>query len=144
MIDCYEPNTIISDLWLDARLYIESTRVIKITELQEGVEYYDTFCGVESGHKYKVENKELIFYNGIEHIWVVSTKPYNEVIEAEFEPCEWMLKSGDVYYYPSFTKQLVGTSRWDGFENELAIKRNVGVYRTEEEAIAKAKELGWT
>jgi hypothetical protein len=117
---------------------------MKINELEEGVEYYDTFCGVESGHKYKVENKELIFYNGIEHIWMASNKTYNEVIDTEFEPCKWVPKIKDIYYYPNFTKQLVGVSCWDGFENELAIKRNVGVYRTKEEAIERAKELGWT
>ena len=86
----------------------------------------------------------MIFYCGIGHIWRTSDKSYNDVLNAEFEPCEWVPKSGDVYYYPSFTKQLVGSSCWDDFENDLAIKRNVGVYRTREEAIAKAKELGWT
>jgi hypothetical protein len=117
---------------------------MKINELEEGVEYYGTFYGEKSTNKYKVENNELIFYNGIEHIWMTSNKPYNEVIEADFEPCEWVPKKGDIFYYPDFLDDLYYTDRWRGNDSNLAIKRNVGIYRTKEEAIERAKSLGWT
>jgi hypothetical protein len=117
---------------------------MKINELQEGVEYYGTFCGVKGSNKYKVENGVLLFYNVTYSIWMTSEKSYNEIVDADFEPCEWMPKIGDIYYYPNFTEQLVGASYWRGFKNELTIKRNVGVYSTREEAITKSKELGWT
>ena len=35
MVDCYPVNSDLSNLWLDTRLYLESHRVIKMTELQE-------------------------------------------------------------------------------------------------------------
>jgi hypothetical protein len=117
---------------------------MKITELQEGVEYYGIFFGLKCTLKYKVKNKELIFYNRDEYIWMVSNKSYNDIINAEFEPCEWTPKEDEKFYHPDFTGELVCEYRWDGCYYDLEVKRNVGVYRTKEEAIAKAKELGWT
>jgi hypothetical protein len=116
---------------------------MKITELQEGVEYCMIYKGKKQPDKYQINDGLLEV--GVRHYgWKKSQFGYNAVLEADFEPCEWVPKNGDVYYYPNFSKQLVGASNWAGFENELAIKRNVGVYRTREEAIAKVKELGWT
>ena len=118
---------------------------MKINELQEGVEYYVTFCGEKNHHKYKVENNKLIFYREIENIWMDSTKPYNEVIEAEFEPCKWMPKLHEKYYFPSFEHdESYSDHRWVNDSIDNRIKHNVGIYRTSKEAIVKAKELGWT
>ena len=117
---------------------------MKIAELQDGVEYYGTFCGVKSPHKYGVENNELIFYNGIERIWMVSEKSYNEVIEAEFEPCEWMPKIGERVYYPNpWSQTAIDSDIYRGHELDLRLMSRLGFYRTAEEAIAKAKEFGW-
>ena len=118
---------------------------MKISELQEGVEYYGTFCGVESGHRYKVENNELIFFNGVEHIWMASNKPYNEVIEAEFTPCEWVPKMGELVYYPNpWSPTAIDSDIYRGHELDLRLMSRLGFYRTAEEAFEKAKELGWT
>ena len=51
-------------------------------------------------------------------------------------------EEGDMYYYPSFdicTMWLNGI--WDDTKRDENTKKAVGVYRTKEEAIAKAKEL---
>ena len=118
---------------------------MKITELQEGVEYYGTFFGQKSTNKYKVENGELVFYNRIEHIWMSSDKPYNEVVDAEFEPCEWVPKMGGLVYYPNpWSPTAIDSEIYRGRELDLRLMSRLGFYRTAEEAIAKAKSLGWT
>jgi len=117
---------------------------MKISELQEGGEYYGTFYGVKIPSKYKIENSKLIFYCVIGHIWRTSDKSYNDIINAEFEPCEWVPKKGEKAYYPDFSDALYEVEYWDDSDCAEAIKRNVGVYRTKEEAIARAKSLGWT
>lgn len=116
---------------------------MKIHELQEGVEYWMTYKGEGQLHKYRI-NKGLIEKYSEYYDWKKVGFAYNVVVEADFEPCEWEPKVGEVYYYPYFGRQLVVAGCWDGFISEIAIKRNVGVYRTKEEAISKAKELGWT
>ena len=58
---------------------------------------------------------------------------------------DWTPEHRERYYYPIFTdEKLYDYAHWFNDNVDFAIKRNVGVYRTEEEAIAKAKELGWT
>ena len=51
-------------------------------------------------------------------------------------------EEGDKYYYPCFDMYcLYRDTKWGSSEKEENIKTAVGVYRTKEEAIAKAKEL---
>lgn len=51
-------------------------------------------------------------------------------------------EEGNVYYYPCFDMYcLYLDNKWGSSKKEENIKRAVGVYRTKEEAIAKAKEL---
>ena len=56
-----------------------------------------------------------------------------------FEP-----QIGEKYYYPAFDKSTsYDYDGWRGYKVDERIKRVVGVYRTSEEALEKAKELGW-
>lgn len=51
---------------------------------------------------------------------------------------------GDKYYYPSFIDlESVMDSRWGNSNYDRMIQKRVGIYPTKEEAIEKAKELGW-
>jgi hypothetical protein len=58
----------------------------------------------------------------------------------------WTPEYNERYYMPCFyiPEDLFDSYSWRGDATDLAIQRNVGIYRTKEEAIAKAKELGWT
>ena len=58
---------------------------------------------------------------------------------------DWTPEYDDVYFFPSFyNRTLYSSCTWQNDIIDVMTKRNVGVYRTEEEAIAKAKEFGWT
>lgn len=53
-------------------------------------------------------------------------------------------RKGETVYVPYFYYSHPVTSiMWDGSEACRNAQKNVGVYRTEEEALKKAKELGW-
>ena len=117
---------------------------MKINELEEGIEYWVFYKGIKQPDKYRINRGFLEFYSE-RYGWRKSEFYYNAVLDAEFEPCEWMPKKGEFYYLPSFENDGLYTyHRWENDSTDNCIKRNVGVYRTREEAIAKAKELGWT
>jgi hypothetical protein len=117
--------------------------MLKFKDLVEGVEYWlygDGRCLFP--FKYKIENNSL--YNFDSGNWVKSEISLNFVLSATFVECEWIPKRDQLYYYPYFDNNLYSNDHWKDDCFDLAIKRNVGIYRTSEEAIAKAKELGWT
>ena len=116
---------------------------MKINELQEGVEYWMIIYGSKLCCKYRVKNGKLQNYK-TPYGWVMVNIEHNVVVDAKVEPCEWMPKKGEKIYYPTFSDTLYEVEHWYDTDWAEAIKRNVGVYRTKEEAIAKAKELGWT
>jgi hypothetical protein len=117
--------------------------MLKFDELVEGVEY--RVINDSHGAIYKIaENGNLLVRYG-NGKYLLSSAIYNDLINVNFEECEWMPKRGELYYFPSFSEStLYDTDYWNGVEEEINILRNVGIYRTKEEAIAKAKELGWT
>jgi hypothetical protein len=111
--------------------------------------------GVELGEWFKVKTKEG---NVIASSYVITEEHLqndcfdirdNRMVDLltgklEIIKQPWTPKEGESYYIPSFRNELYEHDRWYGSNNTLSCKRNVGVYRTKEEAIVKAKELGWT
>lgn len=69
-----------------------------------------------------------------------------EILKGKYEIVKksWTPKECEPYFYPTPVGVLYSSCTWDRNQNDLARQRNVGVYKTKEEAIAKAKELGWT
>lgn len=56
----------------------------------------------------------------------------------------WEPKVGEEYYYPDpGAERGVTCNMWDGYLLDYKIMERVGVYRTKEEALQKARELGW-
>ena len=116
---------------------------MKITELQEGVEYYMVYKGHRQPDKYQINNGFLAMYN--EHYgWKRSEFAYNAILEAEFEPCEWEPKIGDTVYYTNpWCPTVIECETYCGHKLDLLLMSRLGYYRTEEEAIERAKKLGW-
>jgi hypothetical protein len=120
--------------------------MLKFNELVEGVEYWKEASTIhERATMHKIENGFFLDFYEYENNWKLSMLHVNDVLKSDYYKCEWVPKRDEFYYFPSFSKStLYDVDYWNGDEYYLAIKRNVGVYRTAEEAIAKAKELGWT
>lgn len=62
-----------------------------------------------------------------------------------FERCPWEPRAGDAYFFPAPNADATGVKQFCWVDTPLDnfIKLRVGVYRTKEEAIQKARELGW-
>jgi len=117
--------------------------MLKFNELVEGVEYRVVNNKYDTVYKIAESGNLLVKYG--DNSYILSNANYNELINLSFVEREWMPKREELYYFPSFSEStLYDTDYWNGVEEEINILRNVGVYRTKEEAIAKAKELGWT
>ena len=69
---------------------------------------------------------------------------YEVIVDMEFEEIPWEPKKGDYYYYPLF-EQPAGYifTGWINSRLDNRVKKAVGVYKTREEAQAKARALGW-
>jgi hypothetical protein len=110
--------------------------------------------GVELGERFKIEfeNGECIDNYSIREDglnWRMCnsyTKLLVELLIGTVEVVKqpWTPKEGERYYAPHPTLDLYDDNLWQDDQIDRDYKRNVGVYRTKEEAIAKAKELGWT
>jgi hypothetical protein len=117
--------------------------MLKFSELVEGVEYWRYGKDkTKLPQRYKILNGLLyvLTFDG----WLTSIAWINNIIESTFEECEWMPKRDQLYYYPYPDNNLYSNDYWKDDYFDFAIRRNVGIYRTREEAIDKAKELGWT
>lgn len=56
----------------------------------------------------------------------------------------WEPKKWEGYYYPDYRSEYgVNRYAWEGDVLDYKIMDSVGVYRTREEALQKARELGW-
>jgi hypothetical protein len=115
----------------------------KFKDLVEGVEY-DRYNRDGTNYSMRYKLKDGLLYGLMHGEWVLSEAKYNHLMDTIFEECEGMFEYGKTYYYPYYDDNLYSQDCWKGDEYDLAINRNVGIYRTSEEAIAKAKELGWT
>ena len=57
---------------------------------------------------------------------------------------KWTPKCGEYYYYPdAWVEDGISECVWDDDEEDKLLYDRGLVFRTEEEAIAKAKEYGW-
>ena len=62
----------------------------------------------------------------------------------KFTECEFNPKFRQRYWHSCFIdEEGVSTEYWYDETEDHNIKKNVGVYRTKERAIEKARELGW-
>ena len=115
----------------------EGEKGMKIHELVEGVEYR---TGI--GKVYKKEDGTL--FRKLEHTWIVADDMYNSLANAVFMECEFSPMNGEGYYFPVFD-DIYGYDHavWNDDSIDFNIKKAVGVYRTREQAIEKARELGW-
>ena len=51
-------------------------------------------------------------------------------------------QKGDTYYYPDLNwDKKFSYGEWNNHENDLHIKKTLGIYKTKEEAIAKADKI---
>jgi hypothetical protein len=117
--------------------------MLKFKDLVEGVEYWKEPNTIhEEATIHKIKNG--LFLDFHDDDWKLSMLHVNDVLKSNYYECKWMFEYGKTYYYPYYDDNLYSQDCWKGDEYDLAIKRNVGIYRTAEEAIAKAKELGWT
>ena len=109
----------------DVEVALEEMRIDYTEEqLHNIIEYIDEHGINIPWTEYMIPTIEMAIEDG-----VMGNVPYNP-------------KEGDRYYYPCFDITYFWmTDSWEGNKRDSHIKKAVGVYRTKEEAIAKAKEL---
>lgn len=65
-------------------------------------------------------------------------------VGMDFKECEFSPMKREDYYFPIFNDSHgYENAVWNDDPIDFNIKKAVGVYRTKEQAIEKAKELGW-
>ena len=111
---------------------------MKVNELVEGGKYKDKY-----GNIYTIKDGRFLL-EGCYEDWIESCYTYNQLVDLEFTECEFEPEDGELYWYPHFyCSDGWARGRWYAADIDKSIKRNVGVYRTKEQALEKAKELGW-
>lgn len=113
--------------------------MVKYEDMVEGKIYTNVFYN----YNYKKENG-ILYYKSLTG-WLVSTFSMREIAETfVFEEMPWEPKKGEFSYYPSF-EQPAGyiLTVWKNSRVDNRVKKAVGVYKTPDEALAKARELGW-
>lgn len=109
---------------------------MKINELVEGVEYLRG-----DGFKYKLLDDNLFVFD-LSEDWVEVTVGYSVFLNMRFVECEFEPKLGETYWYPAIDRfELVWSKQWEDSIIDNRIKNTFGVYRTEEQALTKAREL---
>lgn len=119
--------------------------MLRIWDLVEGVKYMTN--EMSGGYTYSIENNVLYVTHQSGKI-TKSNQSYNDVLTFTFTECEFEPKVGDRLWFPTITySEGVDTMVFDGDETSERIisniKKRVGLYRTKEGALTKAKELGW-
>ena len=105
-----------------------------------GVELKEEFYLKKGCFKYKLVKSGLLFKDGG---WYDASITLAELLSGEKE-IEWRPKYGEEYYYPSFEySRGADWHIWRNDEQDIRIKKIIGIYKTREEAQEKAKELGW-
>jgi len=125
------------------RLTSEQTkRIMEVIAEEMGIQLGDTIRFDESDSELRINSKGCF------------TKTIHTSLEAilggiicgvySFERLPWEPGCGEMYYYPNPTEfNGVGFVRCTECDFDFMIKDRVGVYRTREEALRKARELGW-
>jgi len=121
---------------------------MKINELVEGVEYVQDGGMCEDKRYYhnmiyRLHEGVLRCHDGT-FVWCDSVLKYNVAVRMTFKPAPFEPEIGQNYYCPSFEYEgNYSISAWVDDKMDNARKRNVGVYRTGEEAQEAAQKLGW-
>lgn len=108
-----------------------------------GVEENEVFEFESRSSNYLIRNNQL-FSDSRDCKFMQSTLDFNYVITLNVIKKPFQPKNGEQYYYPSvecYTGVICVT--WTNHHLDRTIQKRVGVYRTKEEALKKAKELGW-
>lgn len=118
---------------------------MKVNELVEGVEYCLIYKnGKKSSCKYRVLSIELQTYSESDEKWVRSKFEYNDLIKASFEPCEWVPKHGEgVYCIDPFSYTGYNYTEYAECAFYKRSFERGYIVKTQEDAIARVKELGW-
>ena len=108
--------------------------------------------GVELGNKIMIEDEfggmvEVIVDSGglLDKLGnpVQSIMPILRGSES-FKKVPWEPALGQLYHYPAACKTLgIDSDVWTNTTGDRLRRKRVGIYRTKEEAIQKARELGW-
>ena len=110
--------------------------------------------GVELNEKFKIKEAPstdfMLDSNGLyassregEVFWRDADYQLQLLLSGRWTIEKWPQK-GDLYFYPDFAdSEPFQADYWRGDEEEMNIKKRVGVYKTREDALQKAKELGW-
>jgi len=92
----------------------------------------------------KIENGVLYVKKAIDSKFLICTDEYNYIVKLNFKELEFNPKKEELCYYPSIiTTQGYESVYWSNIDSNNNVKKRVGLYRTKEQAIEKAKELGW-
>ena len=131
-----------------SELDISNERVQKMGRFEKlaeilGVEIGEEFMLTCSKAKYRITNNKVEWRGGATEEWQATMLSVNQLLETMVK-LPWQPKEDEEYYYPEFSEEQ-GYDRmtWGNDDIDKNIQKNVGVYKTKEEAIAKAKELGW-
>ncbi len=118
-------------------------KTIKYVDMIEGREYES----IKLPNTYKKENGVLYkkLTNELTNEWQVSHDTMQYIAEEmRFKDLPWAPKKGDKYWYLDSDSQ--GGILQDTFDNhvwDVLRQKRLGIYRTKEEALEKARELGW-
>lgn len=64
--------------------------------------------------------------------------------KLEIEKLPWTPRIGEEYYHPSISSSSgFNTMVWRGYIEDHNRLKRIGVYKTKEQALKKAKDLGW-
>jgi hypothetical protein len=111
-----------------------------------GVEMGEVFRIKIVGNHAEIDNDYLFTLGGMMHGSNNKSSYFMGLITGEYEIVKkpFQPNVGETYFIPDYDEALCASVMWANSKKDLARQRNIGVYRTKEEAIAKAKELGWT
>jgi len=81
--------------------------MLKFSEIEPMVAYIRTSpCGDKGSFKIRID--ERCKYQVLnEEEWISVSIPHNELVDSTFEPCEWVHKNSERYYYDFDIKQIV-------------------------------------
>ena len=113
--------------------------LLDVVGVKEGEEF--EFCEA-CRCVYKVESNFLYVESSVGE-WVKSDIKLNKMLEYTIKRFPFKPKYGDEYWYVEVKgDDCVDCTKWFGTDVDKNIKKYSGCYRTKEEALERAKELG--
>lgn len=149
----YEPNTkgVYGNSKIDIPLDKEELTII---DLEVGKTYkelyyvqnfdYDIYRLSVDGTSLQIKDKSSgDWYNVGLSVSKIKNMRFVEV-NKELENYEDIIQIDDIYYFPSYADiEGFNDFNWESDTVDKLIAKRVGIYRTKEEAIKKAREYGW-